>query len=109
MVGAHSHNRGGIVEMGISRELLMDIIMNDNKHTCILYCVESEAFKEAEKAAILDREKERKRIEMLEGTAKLYRELHDKIAPFYDEETENDDSGGLLSIGEICALHLGYL
>lgn len=41
---------------------------------------------------------------------KAYDELDEAVSKFYDEDDEdNQDQEGLISIGEICAQKLGYL
>jgi hypothetical protein len=46
----------------------------------------------------------------LEHKVKVYDELDKEVSKFYDADNEeNEDCGGLISIGEICAQKLGYL
>lgn len=46
----------------------------------------------------------------LERKAKLLDEIDESVSKFYDEDDEgNQDEGGLISIGEVCAQKLGYL
>lgn len=57
----------------------------------------------------LDRDEVLK-LSMLVIKADKWNKLNEKVDKFYDEDnTEYYDEMGLVSIGEICASHLGYL